>query len=144
MLHIIKGCPRDKWEEVQAIQHDPFVYIMGNGSKWAGQEEDDIETLLDVLAKYRLDVERFGPEFYDINPCTGIRNPKAPNFGPDDPANPHWIDGPRLYACDGVYRFGGNFLNLSHGFSVDTNHKPTINALIAAIEANKNLPESTK
>src|SRR5882672_8475198 len=66
---IIKGCPRDKWEEVQAIQHEPFIYIQGNGSKWAGDVEDDVDKLLEVLAKYRLDYDRFGLEFYDINPC---------------------------------------------------------------------------
>jgi hypothetical protein len=42
-----------------------------------------------------------------------------------------------MYACDGVVRFGGNFLRLSHGFSIDTNHQPTIDALISAIDANR-------
>lgn len=128
---VIKGCPRDKWEEVQAIQHEPFVYIMGNGSKWAGEEEDDIDKLLEVLAKYRLD-DRLGPEFYTVNVCRGVRNPDANGTR-------QWIDGPRLYECEGVYRFCGNFLEISHGFSIDTNHMPTIDALVTALEANRNL-----
>lgn len=131
---IIKGAPCDKWEEVQAIQNEPFIYIMGNGSKWAGQEEDDIDTLLDVLSKYQLDYNRFG-DFYTVDPCTGVRNPDW-TYSSDQP---QWIDGPRLYSCDGVVRFFGNFLKLSHGFSIDTNDKPTIDTLIAAIENNKNV-----
>lgn len=139
---VIKGCPRDKWEEVQAIQHEPFVYIMSNGSKWAGEEEDDVETLLNVLATYRLDYERFsnsGP-FYSADPCTWAHNPEW-NW---ENNVPKYIDGPRLYACDGVVRFFGNFLAVSHVFNIDTNDKPTIDALIAAIDANALIPETTE
>jgi hypothetical protein len=32
---IIKGTPREKWDEVQTIQHQPFIFIQSNGSKWA-------------------------------------------------------------------------------------------------------------
>lgn len=139
--HIIKGSPREKWEEVQAIQHEPFIYIMSNGSRWMGEEEGDIDELLGVLAKYRLNYEMFGPSFYSVDPCTWADNPKCKRWEPLTPENRHYIDGPRLYAEDGVYRFFGNFLEVSHVFSIDTNHKPTIDALVAAIEANKELAE---
>lgn len=140
---IIKGCPRDKWEEVQSIQHQPFIYIQSNGSRWAGEEEGDIAELLDTLAKYRLDYDRFGLSFYTVNPCAGVSNPDALSWEPDSPTNRHWIDGPRLYSCDGGVHFFGNFLEVSHVFSITTNHQPTIDALVAAIEANRLLPETS-
>ena len=126
--HIIKGCPRDKWEEVQAIQHEPFIYIKSNGSRWMGDEEGDISELLEVLAKHELDSRMFNHDFITVDPCEGVRDPHV--YG-------KWIDGPRLYECDGVYSFFGNFVDVSHVFNIDTNHKPTIDALLAAIEANK-------
>lgn len=135
-MTIIKGAPSEKWEAVQAIQNEPFVYIMSNGSKWAGEEEDDIATLLDVLTKYRLDYERFDNEFYSVNPCHGVLNP---NYIAWEKTEPHYIDGPRMYECDDVYRFFGNFLNLSHVFNIDTNDRETIDSLVKAIEANKAL-----
>jgi hypothetical protein len=140
---VIKGAPGGpdgKWEEVQAIQHEPFVYIMSNGSKWAGEEADDIAELLAALATHRLDDERFDSSFYSVNPCQGERNPAYCAFEKSGPTNQAYIDGARMYECEGVYRFFGNFLGVSHVFHIDTNHKPTIDALIAAIEANKNLP----
>ena len=126
--HIIKGCPRDKWEEVQAIQHEPFIYIKSNGSRWMGDEEGDISELLGVLAKHELDSRMFKHGFITVDPCEGVQDPHVPG---------KWIDGPRLYECDGVYNFFGNFVGVSHVFDIDTNHKPTIDALVAAIEANK-------
>lgn len=139
-VSVIKGCPRDKWSEVQAIQHKPFIFIQSNGSRWAGEEEGDITELLDVLGKYTLDHERFGA-FYDVDVCRGVENPDW-HYGS---SAERWINGDRLYASDGVYRFFGNFAELSHVFTIDTNHKPTIDALVAAIEANKSLmPRRTK
>jgi hypothetical protein len=49
---------------------------------------------------------------------------------------PKYIDGPRIYAADGVVRFFGNFKDLSHVFTIDTNHQPTIERLKEAIGAN--------
>lgn len=131
-MHIIKGCPRDKWEEVQAIQHEPFLYIMGNGSKWAGEEEDNLDTLLLMLSNHRLDMEL---TYINANPCTAIDNPGW-TWANDVP---RWIDGPRMYACEGVVRFVGNFLTYSHGFSIDTNDPDTIATLTRAIELNAHI-----
>jgi hypothetical protein len=131
---IIKGAPCDKWDEVQAVQNTPFVYIMSNGSRWAGEDEGDIAELLEVLRTSKLDRKRFG-RFYSENPCHGAPNPKYTPWNPDCGEEPY-IDGPRMYSCDGVVRFFGNFEDVSHVFHIDTNHKPTIDALIAAIDAN--------
>jgi len=129
----IKGCPRDRWEEVQAIQHDPFIYIMSNGSKWMGEEEDDLDALFTVLAETPLD-PRFEPygNFITPDPCEGVRNP-AWTWGNGEP---QWIDGPRMYAVH-VVRFQGNFLEVSHGFAIDTNVPEIIDRLTTAIRANQ-------
>lgn len=50
----------EQWENVQAIQDQSFIYIMANGSKWAGDDLDTIENLLGVLSHEPLDVDRFG------------------------------------------------------------------------------------
>jgi len=130
---IVKGAPCDKWEEVQSIQHEPFIYIMSNGSKWAGEEPDDVAELLQVLGNHALEFERFHHSFYSANPCHWAHNE---NYTPEN-GQPRYIDGARMYQCDGVFRFFGNFLEVSHVFHIDTNHKPTINALVSAIEQNR-------
>lgn len=35
------------------------MIIHSNGSKWAGQDPDSVDVLIDVLSKYPLDLERF-------------------------------------------------------------------------------------
>lgn len=137
--HLIKGAsggPEGKWEAVQAIQHEPFIYIQWSGSHWGGEEPDDIETLLDVMAHFRLDLERTD---VSVDPCQGIENPEW-HYGS---TAERYIDGPRMYAADGVVRFSGNFENVSNGFCIDTNHQPTINTLMAAIKSNDALPKMT-
>ena len=141
---VIKGSPggpEGKWEAVQAMQHEPFIFIQSCGSRWLGQEERDIAELLEVLANYRLRQEGFGGSYYTVNPCTWAHNPMWQWDSP--PEVNKYVDGPRLYSCDGVVRFFGNFEKLSHVFNIDTNHKPTIDALIAAIENNVNVVETT-
>ncbi len=129
---IINGSPCDKWEEAQAAQHAPFVYIMSCGSRWGGEEPGDIADLLDALKSATLDpkFEKYG-NFINPSPCRGVRNPEW-GYGAKVP---EWIDGEPLYAAP-VTRFFGNFLNLSHVFNIDTNDAPTIAALTAAIKAN--------
>lgn len=125
-IHIIKGCPRDHWDEVQAIQHEPFIYIMSNGSKWAGEEADDIDALLKTLSEQPLD-PRFEPagEFITQNPCCGVPGPTRGTY----------VDGPRMYTAN-VTRFFGNFYTVSHVFQIDTNDQETIDALTKAIRKN--------
>jgi hypothetical protein len=105
---------------------------MSNGSKWAGDEEDNIAELVDALGKYALDFDRFPGNFRSVDPCHWAYNPRYPATG-----EPQYIDGARMYQCDGVVRFFGNFLEVSHVFHIDTNHRPTIDALVAAIDANR-------
>ena len=76
--------------------------INSNGSKWAGQEPDTIETLLDVLAHHPLD-NTFEPFFEDG-------------------------------------RFFGNFRNLSHVFSIDTDDADVIAQLNSAIKSAARIP----
>jgi hypothetical protein len=111
---------------------------MSNGSRWAGEEAGDIDELLDVLGTHKLDRERFDNGFYTVDPCEGVYNPDF-KYNSD---LPQWVDGPRMYSCDGVVRFFGNFENLSHVFNIDTNHQPTINALMKAIENNSLVQET--
>jgi hypothetical protein len=125
------GGPNGKWDEVQAIQHEPFIYIMYAGHSGKG----DIAEILEMLATYKLREDLLPCATPDV--CGGIVNPE---WGYQDLV-PYFIDGPRLYACNGVVRFSGNFENYSYAFGVDTNHKPTIEALMLAVGKNASLVE---
>lgn len=81
--------------------------INSNGSKWAGESPDSIETLLHVLATETLD-----PTFEDYG-----------NFA--------------INMGDGVVRFWGNFYTVSHVFSIDTDDATMCATLTAAITANQ-------
>lgn len=132
---IIKGHssgPDGKWDEVQAIQHQPFIYISYCGH----QDDNGIQELLDMMAKHRLEIDW---EVAVINPCHAADNP-AWHHG-CDPSIERWIDGERMYAADGVVRFHGNFEKYAFAFGIDTNHKPTIDTLMAAIENNRLVTE---
>lgn len=97
--------------------------IQSNGSKWAGEEPDSIEMLLDVLANHPLDRtfedERFG------------------NFVIADPVN---MRGENLLPAGGV-SFFGNFLTVSHVFSIDSTDADAIARLTIAIRANQRRPD---
>jgi len=133
-VHIIKEMRDEQghgmWEEVQAIQASPFVYIQSNGSKWAGQEPDDLNLLLKTLGHYTLNIDHWG-DCIDANPCQGVRNPARTKASPSQ-----WIDGPRLFTAN-VTHFSGNFIEVSHVFSVYTNDEGTIKTLTDAIHHNK-------
>lgn len=81
--------------------------IISNGSKWAGEEPDSIETLLGVLASETLD-----PTFEEYG-----------NFAQNE--------------GKGVVRFFGNFFTVSHAFSITSDDEAVCNALVAAIKANQ-------
>jgi hypothetical protein len=95
--------------------------IHSNGSKWAGQQPDSIETLLAVLAETPLDpaFENYGAFFYRL----------------DDPEHGYPTEKDRGTAA-GVVQFFGNFFNLSHGFTIDSDDPETVTALSDAIRAN--------
>lgn len=91
-----------------------------NGSKWAGEEPDSIATLLDVLASEVLN---------RLFECSVGGNP----FISKSEVDAKW-------APPGTTRFHGNFLNLSHVFSIDTDEPELVAELTAAIEANMARP----
>lgn len=92
--------------------------IIFNGSKWAGEAPDSVEKLLEVLARETLDpkFERYG----DFGPR--VDDAHADEYGIDKRAGMH---------------FHGNFLTVSHAFSVVTDDSAVIADLIRAIKANK-------
>lgn len=106
--------------------------ILSNGSHWMGEKEDPIESLLDSLEKYPLDrtFEKYG------------------NFIQDDPEWIRAVPGPSGYLTrweptetpypgHKVTRFWGNFLTVSHVFSIDTDDPKVIETLTKAIRANQ-------
>lgn len=150
----VEGCPRDRWDEVSAIQHAPFVWIQYCGSHFAGDPQDSIDSLLTMLRTYRLRREEQRPiyrqtipeeyDFYTVDPCRGIENPDFCRWVDDSSIKPQFIDGERLYQADGVVRFSGNFEHYSFAFGIDTNHDDTTHALIEAIRWNLSNWESLK
>ena len=80
--------------------------IHSNGSKWAGQEPDTIERLLETLAEHPLDCARFKRFQYPV------------------PGRP------------GTVRFWGNFKHVSHVFNIDTGEPLVIQSLSLAIRQN--------
>lgn len=90
--------------------------IHSNGSKWVGDLPDSIETLLSVLGKYVLDRRFENPQY-------------GHSFISISAIGDKW-------AVPGTVRFHGNFFELSHVFSVDTDEPALIAKLTDAIEAN--------
>ena len=91
-----------------------MIRITSNGSTWAGEAPDSLETLLAVLTREPLD-----PRFEEYG-----------NFAID--LSLEQRDQP-----PGTIRFWGNFYALSHVFSIDTDEQPIIDQLMAAIRANQ-------
>lgn len=89
--------------------------IINNGSKWAGQEPDTIEQLIEVLKKNDLDLRRFAAfGFISIEDSNG--------YGDND------------YREHNV-RIWGNFTKLSHIFNIKGVYRD-LQPLIDAIESN--------
>jgi hypothetical protein len=91
------------------------ITIQSNGSKWAGEQPDSIEELIQVLGQYVL--SRIHEPF--------IETPKAGE----------------CWAEQGTTRFSGNFYELSHVFSIDTDDPELIERLTTAINANIGRPD---
>lgn len=107
----------------QALERtDGQTLILSNGSKWAGQNPDDIQTLLDVLETDVLDptfeqYHCYRPSPYSPLVRTG-RNEEM--FDP-------WL---------GASTFFGNFLTVSHVFNIITKDPGVVEALSEAIRKN--------
>jgi hypothetical protein len=91
--------------------------IAFNGSKWAGQEPDTIERLLEVLREHTLDptFDKYGGF------CVRVGGELAEHYG----VNP-----------ERAMHFGGNFYDVSHAFGIYTDDKATIGLLVEAIRQN--------
>lgn len=89
--------------------------IMSNGSKWAGQEQDTVEQLIEVLKTNDLDLRRFG--------AFGSISFEENNGYSDRDFEEHNI------------RVHGNFAKLSHVFNITGTYKK-LQPLINAIESN--------
>lgn len=98
--------------------------INSNGSKWAGEAPDSIETLLGVLAEYVLDRRHECPPEFG-HPFISVSK-----------AGERW-------APLGTVRFHGNFLTLSHVFSIDTDEPELIERMTLAIKQNMERPDYT-
>jgi hypothetical protein len=88
----------------------PETVVHSNGSKWSGRWPAPVDVLLDRLAKYQLDRERFPRPYH---PCEG-----RPGFT----------------------TFFGNFRRYSHVFRIDSNDPDVVARLTRAIDANASLP----
>lgn len=105
-----------------------FTINQSNGSKWAGEQPDSIETLIEVLGREPLDsrFEGYGDFAYQT-PC---------HADYDDAGK--IIDGaPMFPEHERVWAFFGNFANLSHVFDIVSNDPAVIEPLRAAIAANR-------
>ena len=92
-----------------------MLEIQSNGSKWAGQEPDNIEVLLEMLAKEPLDRTYEDCFYYPLE---------------DDFRKRHNYP-------EGTIAFSGNFFKYSHVFNIRTDELSIIKQLTQAIEANK-------
>jgi hypothetical protein len=101
---------------------------MSNGSKWAGEAPDNIEILLDVLARYELEPWAS----YTDNPCASMINPAWRSNNREK----KYLPSSQLYHVP-VVRFFGNFRKLSHVFNIDTNDLETIYHLKLAMDLNR-------
>jgi hypothetical protein len=94
--------------------------IHSNGSKWHGESPDTVEQLFAVLQTHVLD------RMFEFEDGTAF----IERSGADD-----------KWAPQGTVRFWGNFLHLSHVFSIDTDEPDLIARLTAAIQANMARPD---
>jgi hypothetical protein len=103
------------------IDHgDGETLIEYNGSKWAGEAPDALETFCKSLAADALD-----PTFEDYG-----------DFG-HEVHRDHWAGIlPEKYARY-TWTFWGNFLEVAGAFSIFSNHAPTIERIQALIGANQ-------
>jgi hypothetical protein len=94
--------------------------IQSNGSKWAGEELDSIEDLIEVLKTQTL-------------------NPIFEQYGDFAETDPRFYTSGELCYPDnpGTVHFFGNFYTVSHVFNIDTDDAETIATLRGLIAANK-------
>ena len=102
--------------------------IHSNGSKWAGEEPDSIDRLIEVLAEHTIEERFFGP--FTVREETEDGESK-------DVTHYHCPIKMGSWPREGYVRFFGNFEKLSHVFRIDTNDPDVVLKLVDAIKANE-------
>src|SRR5262249_4361699 len=97
-----------------AMEVATMLLIRWNGSKWAGEAPDPLETLLQRMKEHAIE-----PFWLAGDMC-------------EDAA----IDSETGLASPTVRHFGGNFVTYSHAFGIETDEPETIAKLRAAIADN--------
>ncbi|HEY1035562.1 MAG TPA: hypothetical protein VGE09_11335 [Pseudoxanthomonas sp.] len=118
-----------------------MIVIVSNGNRREDGSLATIDELLGVMAR-----EPLCPSFLDLRDSeyerpyegaakVGVRNPE---WGYDSQNSvPEFIDGPPIYPeSQDAVRFFGNFENLSHAFTIDTDEPELIDRMRAAIDTN--------
>ncbi|HBW1703562.1 TPA: pyruvate dehydrogenase [Klebsiella pneumoniae] len=107
----------------QALERtDGKTLILSNGSKWAGQDPDSIQTLLDVLGDNVLDP--MFEQYHCYRPY------------PFEPMVRTGRNGEMFQPWLGAASFFGNFLTVSHVFNIITKDDGVVDALTEAIRKN--------
>lgn len=107
----------------QALERtDGKTLILSNGSKWAGQDPDSIQTLLDVLGDNVLDP--MFEQYHCYRPY------------PFEPMVRTGRNGEMFQPWLGAACFFGNFLTVSHVFNIITKDDGVVEALTEAIRKN--------
>lgn len=107
----------------QALERsDGKTLILSNGSKWAGQNPDDIQTLLDVLETEVLD-----PMFEQYHCYRPYPFEPILREGRNETVFRPWM---------GASTFSGNFLTVSHVFNIISKDPGVVEALTKAIQKN--------
>ena len=101
--------------------------IHSNGSKWAGEEPDSIEKLIEMLNTYTIEERFFNKYTEKID-----RRKVYKNLCPISMTTSNFYDDEI-----GMTVFFGNFEEYSHVFRIATNDKELIEKLSKAIKENK-------
>ena len=101
---------------------DGKTLILTNGSKWAGDTPDDIQVLLEVLAKNVLDPSFEQYHCYEPVPFDPLLKERG-----EESARKYlpWV---------GAATFSGNFLTVSHVFHIITQDQQVIETLAKPLE----------
>lgn len=113
-----------------------MVLINSNGSKWGGEQPDQLAALFERLASTPLD-----PEFEDYgNFCCGEAR-KGIASKDEQTGETVYLSGDPIYPeAPTAVRFWGNFYEVSAVFSIDTDEPDLIEKLTTAIRANQASP----
>jgi len=116
-------------------EHGTVTWIKSNGSKWAGQSVDDLDKLIEVLEKEKLEKSFFGIFEVEEKTADGTKVVCRYSRTPIN-ENPRWLAPWDNLWPEGTVRFFGNFERVSHVFNITTNEPSVIKVLTEKIKAN--------